>query len=201
MSSPGARSESGRLLAARPAQRLSPVDRVSPSDILELRGKYEEMLRMRLFDESHPGGDPRREMAALASRFPGALRELDEAPLERIRSRLAALSECVDTGEPPEPWMCATALFHRLTRGALAAKRWLGGRKDPDVIAGVLSWLEGFPEADDARVWADDLALVACPPRGKLSELVFERVATALNQTVPEVRTLIVGPTRSDREQ
>jgi hypothetical protein len=179
------------------------VDSVSRSDIAELQLKYEEMLRMRLFDESHPGDDPRREMAALAARFPGALRELDEAPLERIRTRLEALSQCVGSGDPPEPWMCATALFHRFTRGALAAKRWLGGRKtvDREVIARFVSSLEGSGDADDARAWAEDLARVAAPPRGKLSELVFERVAAALSLPLPEARALVVGPPRSARRR
>jgi len=46
-----------------------PMDRVSRKDIVALKSKYEEMLRMRLFDLAHPGGDPRREMAALAARY------------------------------------------------------------------------------------------------------------------------------------
>jgi hypothetical protein len=172
------------------------VDPVTKSDIAELEGKYAEMLRMRLHDQAHPGGDPRREMVALAARFPGALRELDEAPLERIRERLEALSRCIATGDPPEPWMCATALFHRLTRGALAAKRWLGGRKrvDERVIAEFQRALGGSTDDREARAWAMDLARVASPPGGKLSALVFERVAAGLNVPTREARALVVGP-------
>src|SRR5580692_9887997 len=142
-------SQTRRVAAGSSRADTAPVDSVSRNELAELRSKYEEMLRMRLFDENHPGGDPRREMAALAARFPGALRELDEAPLERIRARLAALSQCLGTGAPPERWMCATVLFHRLTRGALAAKRWLGGRKsvDREVITRFVSSFEGSADA------------------------------------------------------
>ena len=170
------------------------MDAISRDDIAELLSKYEEMLRMRLEDERHPGGDPRKEMAALASRFPGALRELDETPLEQIRARLAAVSRCVVTGEPPEPWMSATAMFHRLARGALLAKRWLGGRKHVDASAtnAFLTWLDGSGGERDARAWAKDLARVASPPGRKLSALVFERVAAGLNLSVHEARALVL---------
>jgi hypothetical protein len=151
---------------------------------------------MRLFDEAHPGGDPRLEMAALAARFPGALRELDEAPLDVIRGRIAALSRCVESGAPVEPWMRASAVFHALTRGALAAKRWLGGRKvvDEAAIADFLLAVEGSAHAEDAKAWARELQLVAAPPRGKLTDLVFERVAAHLGLPVGEARALVVGP-------
>jgi hypothetical protein len=177
------------------------MDRVSRKDIAALKSKYEEMLRMRLFDLAHPGGDPRREMAALAARFPGALRELDEASLEEIHARLEALSQCLATGSPPHAWMCASALFHRLTRGALAAKRWLAGRKsvDEDVIAAFLESLEGSVDEVEAREWAQNLAAVASPPHGRLSELVFEHVARGMNLPFSEARALVVGSPRRVR--
>jgi hypothetical protein len=178
-----------------------PMDRISRKDIAALKSKYEEMLRMRLFDLAHPGGDPRREMAALAARFPGALRELDEASLEQIHARLEALSQCLATGSPPDAWMCASALFHRLTRGALAAKRWLAGRKsvDEDVIAAFLESLEGSVDEVEAREWAQNLAAVASPPHGRLSELVFEHVARGMNLPFSEARALVVGTQRRVR--
>jgi hypothetical protein len=174
------------------------MDRVSRKDIVALKSKYEEMLRMRLFDLAHPGGDPRREMAALAARFPGALRELDETSLEQIRARIDALSQCLATGSPPDAWMCASALFHRLTRGALAAKRWLAGRRSVDegVIAEFLESIEGSVDEVEAGAWAQNLAAVASPPRGRLSELVFEHVAQGMNLPLSEARALVTGPPR-----
>jgi hypothetical protein len=164
----------------------------------ELKSKYEEMLRMRLYDEAHPGGDPRGEMATLAARFPGALRELDEAPLDMIRARIEALSRCIESGAPSEPWMNATAEFHRLARGALVAKRWLAGRKkvDASVTEQFLRSLEGAPHEADASAWALDLDRIASPPRGKLTLLVFERLASRLGLSPGEAHDLVVGPPR-----
>jgi hypothetical protein len=176
-------------------------DAVSRAALEALRGKYQEMLRMRLDDEAHPGSDTRREMAALAARFPGALRELDEAPLDVIRERIRALSRCVDSGAPVEPWMHASAVFHSLTRGALAAKRWLAGRRvvDDALVAEFLIALAGSPHGEDARAWTSDLALVAAPPGGKLTELVFARVAVEMGVSVDEARELVIGPPKGER--
>jgi len=173
---------------------------VSTDELVELLGKYEEMLRMRLEDEAAPGGDPRREMAALAARFPGALRELDEAPLAAIRGRIEELSRCVADGARPASWMLATALFHRLMRGALAAKRWLGARRhvDAELTRAFLEEITGSPFASDARAWASDLARIAAPPRGRVTDVVFERIAEQLGVPTDEARRLVVGPPRSE---
>ena len=60
-------------------------------DLTDLRAKYEEILRLRLLHGTGDEPDPRRAMAALAGRFPGALRELDDLPLPEIRARIEAL--------------------------------------------------------------------------------------------------------------
>jgi hypothetical protein len=176
---------------------------VSTDELVELLAKYEEMLRMRLADEASPGGDPRREMAALAARFPGALRELDESPLPAIGDRIEELSRCIAGEAQPAPWMRATAMFHRLMRGALAAKRWLGARRavDPELTRAFHDEIRTSAFADDARAWAPDLARVAAPPRGKLTALVFERVAQQMGVTVDEARRFVVGPPRVHRRR
>src|SRR5437016_9436345 len=56
-----------------------------------LRAKYEEMLRLRVAHDAGTEGDPREAMAALASQFPGALREIDDPPISEIRARVDAL--------------------------------------------------------------------------------------------------------------
>ena len=104
----------------------------TPEELLDLRAKYVEMLRLRVEDEASGAPDPRGAMADLARRFPGALREIDELPLEEIRARADALHAAAADGAKAEPWMAAMVLFHALTRGALAVKRWLGGRKEVD---------------------------------------------------------------------
>jgi hypothetical protein len=168
---------------------------VSPAELAELQWKYEEMLRLRLEDQVHPGGDPRRDMAALAERFPGSLREIDELSLETIGARIAALSRCVGGEEAAEPWMLASARFHRLMRGALIAKRWLGSRRivDSETAEAFLASLPSKARGEDARLWVGALDGVARPPRGRLSALVFDRLAIELDISSKEARERVLG--------
>jgi len=169
----------------------------------ELRGKYAEMLAMRV---AHAAGDEeadevRERMAALAARFPGALREIDDLELAEIRRKIAAIDAVLAGEQEVERWMEAVALFHALTRGALSAKRWLGGRKTVDLsVQGRFSEAAGaLPHADDTRAWAADLALLASPPRGRLTDAVFARVARTLGIPEREARRLVFGVPRRER--
>jgi hypothetical protein len=173
---------------------------VTRTDLAALRAKYEEMLRLRLAADAGTPGDPRRAMSALASQFPGALREIDDLTLDAIRERASELRAAEDGGMVA-PWMRATHLFHALTRGALCAKKWLAGRKAIDAAtltafdreADALCW------SDDARAWRDDLVRLASPPRGRVTELVYARVAAILGMTEENVRVLIFGRSRRAR--
>ena len=177
------------------SRKCSP--RVKRSDLAALREKYEEMLRLRLEPE---GGDPRRAMAALASRFPGALREIDELPLDAITSRVGEL-RASEAGAPAARWMEATHVFHALTRGALCAKRWLAGRKeiDDEVRAAFDREASALCWGDDARDWRADLPRLASPPRGRVTDLVYERMSDRLGITVAEAKLLVFGPSRRAR--
>ena len=53
---------------------------VTAETLRALRDKYRTIKRMRDENDRGVAGDPQREMAELARRFPGALRELDELP-------------------------------------------------------------------------------------------------------------------------
>ena len=94
----------------------------------DLRAKYEEMRELRRTDDG--SYDPRERMAALASRFPGALREIDTLPLDEIEHRIAALTNAERDPSHAMPWMKAQSRFHELVREALATTRernWLDG--------------------------------------------------------------------------
>lgn len=152
---------------------------------------------MRLANDTLDEGQAavRKRMSALASRFPGALRELDELELDDIRRRTAALDAVLNGRNQVERWMEAVTLFHALTRGALCAKRWLSGRKrvDADVERAYGAAVDGCAFPEDARAWARDLACIASPPRGRLSAAVLARVALQLGTTEREVRSLVFG--------
>jgi hypothetical protein len=177
--------------------------RVPLAALEELRAKYAQMLAMRV---DHASGDEDEDvaiarMAEIASRFPGALRELDDLELAEIQHRIEVLDDVVEARREPEAWMEAIALFHAMARGALCAKRWLGGRKRVD--AGVLEAFERgaasllFPE--DARGWMDDLARIASPPRGRVMDVVFARLARELGTSDRVARRLVFGVPRRER--
>jgi hypothetical protein len=178
---------------------------VSREALEDLRRKYAQMLAMRLV---HDAGDEdvdevRARMASLSLRFPGALRELDDLELGEIRRRIAALDGVIREGAEVEPWMEAIALFHALARGALGAKRWLGRRKrvDAEVECAYAAAVSGFEFPEDARGWACDLARIASPPRGRITDLVFARVARALGTSERAARLLVFGGPRRDRSR
>jgi len=171
------------------------VPAVSADDILALLRKYEELLRLRQEGgpDSQTESDPRPALAALAAEFPGALRELDQLPLSDLEARIAALRSVVRGEEGPGPWMAVQARFHHLMRGALLAKRWLGGRRLVDVAV-----LDRFRTElpSQAGIWAKDLAHIAAPPRGRVVELVLIRVAEELGVDVLLARRLMFGSER-----
>ena len=164
------------------------------ADLASLRTKYERLLALRRLhdraksDPSFVEPDPRTEKTSLARTWPGALRELDELPIDVIHTRIAALDRASRDARLIERWMIAQDRVHRLARGALSAKRWLGKRKR--ITAEVrAAFDEGAPR--DARLWKDALADVASPPRGRLMDLVFARVASELETSVADARRLV----------
>jgi hypothetical protein len=168
----------------------------------QLGSKYREMLEMRL---AHASGDEdedeaRRRMAGLASRFPGALREIDDLEIEIIRDRISRLDATLGGEAEVEPWMVAVGLFHSLARGALRAKRWLAGRKSvDDATVREFALFMRLAGPEDALAWTEHLANIASPPGGRIMNLVFERIATSLGTTPQEARRLVFGPPRRER--
>jgi hypothetical protein len=165
--------------------------RLRQADLRDLRDKYERMLALR---EAHVRAkedpafiepDPKPEMARLAERYPGALREIDRIPLEVIAERIRALDIAPADAEP---WMLAQATFHRFARGALATKRWLAGRKT--ITPALRSAFARFSNAD-AKLFAGDLERIAAPPHGRLMNVVFAKVAAALGISEAEAKRLV----------
>jgi hypothetical protein len=160
-----------------------------------LREKYEEMLVLRVEHDAKRERDVRPRLQELARRFPGALREIDDLPLADVQARIDALRAAERDPSLVTSWMTAIHLFHSMTRGALCAKKWLAGRKGVDeatvaafeVEAAQLCW------ADEARAWAGELSRVASPPRGRVTDLVFERIARVMKIDEDGARELVFG--------
>ena len=200
------------------------LDAATRHTLEQLSRKYREMLSMRLAHDAGVESETRarERMAELAARFPGALREIDDLELGIIRDRIGQLEAALRGEAGVERWMEAVGLFHVLARGALRAKRWLAGRKtvgpetvldyesefagvSGDDLAGVSgddlagACAGGEALASDALAWSSELARLAAPPRGRIMDLVFARVAHALGTTEPEARHLVFGTPRRSR--
>jgi hypothetical protein len=179
---------------------------LSRGSLEELRDKYATMRGMRLrhaAGEEGDAGEVQQQMARLAARYPGALREIDDLALHEIERRIAVLDRAIAGDSVVEPWMEALARFHELARGALCAKRWLGGRKRVDAST-ERAFAESLPSLafpEDARAWADELGRIAAPPRGRVMDVVFARVARELGTSDRVARRLTFGPPRRERRR
>lgn len=163
------------------------------------------MLRLRLLHaraREEPGfvePDPRPAMADLARAFPGALREIDELPLDVIRSRIDELAAAEADPARAASWMRAHARFHALARGALAVKRWLAGRAPTAALSAELAILApSWPERE-ALEWTAELAAIAKPPRGRVMDLVYARLAHELAIDVSAAREAVMPPRAKTR--
>jgi hypothetical protein len=166
----------------------------------ELTGLREKYVRMRVMRIAHDAGqeeadEVRRAMADLAFRFPGSLREIDDLELAEIERRIDRLEAAMAGTLPVEPWMQAIALFHRFARGAICAKRWLGGRRcvTPELAAAFRADSAALPHPREAVDWEPHLGALASPPRGRWTELVYDRIAAELHVTSAEARRLTFG--------
>jgi hypothetical protein len=174
-------------------------------EFASLREKYVEILAMRLLEEvatpsAEHRANVRARMSTLAARFPGALRELDDLAISEIRRRINTLDAVAAGTGAVEPWMEAIALFHRLARGALWAKRWLRGRKSVNASLEAAYVVDALSvdSACDALAWRTELAAIARPPEGRMMRLVFARIGEALNLSELQARRAAFGRARGE---
>jgi hypothetical protein len=172
--------------------------------VAPLLAKYTEMQRLRRGDLGGTIPDPQPAMRALAREFPGVLREIDEMPLDEIERRVGHLAGLKDQGRDPgkiEGWEAVLHRFHTLLRGALCAKHWLAGRKDVDaqIEQGFELAAGSFCFAEDALAWRGQLAAIASPPRGRITDLVLARLSQESGLEPPTLDGLIFPHARRAR--
>jgi len=161
-------------------------------ELSRLRKKYEFILELRLRRlQSEPA--PKDELRALSGEFPGALRDLDALPLAEIHDRIDALVAAELDPARMGPWMIAELSFYGAMRGALAAKGWLKKRRDVDDAVRDAFAREAalLTHGEEAKTWLADLAHVARPPRGRIVQLAFARVARDMSLSPEEVGALV----------
>jgi ornithine cyclodeaminase/alanine dehydrogenase len=94
---------------------VTPGDWPSSRGLEALAAKYEELARLRMQRTAGGPVAPRAQLRDLASRFPGALRELETMAVVEIHARAAALRNAAERGDR-EPWMAWLAAYHLLLR-------------------------------------------------------------------------------------
>lgn len=139
-------------------------------------------------------------MRALAARFPGALRELDDLPLEVIEERVATLSG-VAAGQPAPAWARWSIAYHGWMRVLLRLRREAGRERDPERA---LEWLRAShrpgPDEPDVETLEPLVGSVLRPPAGRLSRWVLGRVGAAEGADADRVEQAIFPP-RAERRR
>ncbi len=149
----------------------------------DLAEKYEEMLRLRRLDEAGLNPDPKAAMRALARRFPGALREIDELPMQLLEERAAEASRVAAGGRAPL-WLLAFAGYHPLLRALIRVKtetgRW--GRPKARELRGyiVQHYRPGGSDEPSAQWLLERAAAIHRPPQGRLNRWALTELASHL---------------------
>jgi hypothetical protein len=144
-----------------------------------LREKYARLVALR---EAHLRGEigSATHLRTLAEAFPGALRELDRAPLSELRARLRLLS----AGGPLPAWAGPAFDFHRLLRAAQTARRAAGRGRDRGAAE------RSLIASGEPRELADG---VLSPPGGRLTRWALEELARRRGLPAGRAEALLFG--------
>lgn len=156
--------------------------RASAQSVAGLRDKYVEIKRLRDAAAAGQPNAPRAVLAALARRFPGALRELDQLPMEDIERRLNALQVLVREGGDVPQWVALQVGYHAWMRLALRIRRCAIAHVGEGRAHAILRELSVSyrPAPDEPELWRLDHATIESilkPHGGRLNPWVFSRVA------------------------
>ena len=162
---------------------------MDPEALAELRQKYETIRAMRL---RHQSGDEdadavRREMRALAGRYPGALRELDELRMEVIEERLGALERAL-AGAPVPVWAEILSRYHAFMRVALEIKRRFARGAEADVHEWLRSGYQPKVGEPSPEELIEASGAILRPPDGRLSAWALAHVGAQLGISDTDVR-------------
>lgn len=164
------------------------MDERQHRSLLALADKYRAMRGMRERARLCEAAEARIDMAALATRFPGALRELDELPPSLLLERLSAIEAALER-QAPERWMLLQAGYHGFMRAALRIRTLL--RSHQDTLPLDLSRAGYVPAEDEPpleRLGPAELEAISKPPGGRLNPWVFAQVALDHGTTAEVVR-------------
>lgn len=149
-------------------------------ELAAVAGVYAELARLRR------APDPPASVAtlrALATELPGALRILDQMPLELLVARADAIDSVRGrgVGVPLPTWMQATLAWRRTMRSALAVRR---------------AAARGRPDAEADASGGAGFGAIVRPPGGRHVAWALERLAAELGRPAEAIEREIFGPGR-----
>jgi hypothetical protein len=124
-----------------------------------LARKYEALAALRARRDTDGAPATRVELRALASEFPGCLRELDTLGTAELARRTLACAAVAERGAAPEPWMAWIDGYHALMRQALQTRAARLRGTAPD-------------ESDDF------VRAVLAPPGGRVGVVILRALAS-----------------------
>ncbi len=158
----------------------------APTSEAEVRAalldKYRRMIALRRAELARSARDA-IAIRELATRYPGALRELDRAPLEILEARCASLER-----GPMPSWAEPTWTWHRQLRWALAVRRAAGAERDRERARAIF---EGDAEA--LGFTPSELETLMNPPDGRLSRWLVRRLAGLRGASAVDLEALLFG--------
>jgi hypothetical protein len=151
--------------------------KVTEATVADLARKYRALAALR---SRRDGGGPaatRDELRALATEFPGCLRELDTLGAAETARRVDACAGAA-AGAPSEPWMAWIAAYHALVTRALGARAGRAERGARERAAA-----EGFEAA------------ALAPPEGRVNVVVLREIGARFGVS-PEAVAAALFPVR-----
>ena len=166
--------------------------------LLDLRIKREKQEKQGIPFSARQLQSRKKQMAALARIFPGALRELDTLSAVKIRQRILDIQNALDAPrKPTSPWIPLVLDFHQAVREALDVKMWLARHPQADSKAQRLKQLQRWHTTKTWRFFPDmeqkQLQTFLRLPQGRLLNLVWPMLEQKYGLGVPELRDLLFG--------
>ena len=160
------------------------------SELVALRRKYAALAAWRA-QKQRDGTEPdRAALRALATEFPGALREIEVLSEQTLAERIDALDRCIAGHAPPALWMRAMDAFHRWMRAALWLKRRARSRAlDRDAIHDLARDSSGQFGLLIDSAWVQS---VLTPHDGRMRPLVIAAVAAALGVETSSIAHIVL---------
>lgn len=168
--------------------------------LLELRKSREALEARGLYRVPVQDASARRQDTKnLATRFPGALKELDYRTSSQLEARLNALLQALERGSVLPMWAQPVWDFHNLLSQALQVKAWLGSRAKKGLSLKLEPALVEQATGLQYSTWADAynaaslLEVILNPPGSRLSHLVEQVLRERYKLSEAELRSILFG--------